>query len=389
MVRNESDVGTVLVDYPYYADYEIIEPIQVLLESQVQIMAAYNATNGTNLTDIFKSSFNRHSVSFWMGMIILLIVAYFILRVRWTFDERRRPVNRYHLYDAITYLFKYESTEFDDLTRQILCLFLTLASFYVLRYFQNFMATDLVVAQRPEVIKTFEDIIDRKDKLQAVFALYLADHLEFRDADEGSIKKKLWNVFSDTRRRGKFKSIFWTAKDDIMRCIVRGASGKVVFLTSEIWTPAIMSSLCRLKATFKTHPNVYPFVTTDTRADKRQKAMLIRHDWMTEAAKRNDRLYRNLRYNPTRQLEGGIIKKVLSTLDEGTFTELADRVDPEDFASCMRYTELHMPTPGITQVTPFNLKFQFQLLFYLFATSYFILFVEKTFWVLVQSIDNN
>ena len=63
--------------------------------------------------------------------------------------------------------------------------------FYMHFFFKAFMKTELVTLDHADVIETFEDVLSRPN-LKAKWVSYESDYQYFRDADEGSVKKKIW-----------------------------------------------------------------------------------------------------------------------------------------------------------------------------------------------------
>ncbi len=399
MYRNESDASPAILDYPYPIDYETIQFVQVVLDSQVQMISGYNATTGIERVDIMDSSFEKQGIEFWIGLILLTFVSYVIMRIRYQIEIakdrmcRQIGIRRYPLYDTLTYILSYDSTDFDDITRLTLTLFLTIGSFLLVTFFGNYMTTDLVVVKEPQVLRTYEDVIAQAHRIQPLFLEALTDYHEFMNAREGSIENKFWNTFNKKERFKAFNvdgSMLFPTKfgTQILRDIGAGARGERMILLADQFTQVIMSTICRLKAGFPLYQNVYPFASIDPRAAHRIKAILIRYDWMKAAKARGDPLQRNFEKNPIRVFEGGLIEALLRQIAKGFFTEHLDDIDYNKFSACMSYTELKMPVPDFTNMMPSNLKSLFLSCGLCLLGAFVVLLTERYYRVLVESIES-
>ena len=54
------------------------------------------------------------------------------------------------------------------------------------------MSTDLIIIQTPETIDIYQQLLD-KPGLSVHFLELETEHLQFRDAEEGCIEKKIWD----------------------------------------------------------------------------------------------------------------------------------------------------------------------------------------------------
>lgn len=396
LVRNESDMAPLPTDYPYFADYEVVEPQIILWEAKAQLLSGYNGTTGTKTVDILNSSITKQTSEFWIGLLVIILVSCLVLKLRIMVTRKRAkiegrppPDNRNPLYDALTFLFNYDTTEFDDLAGKILSFILTIACFLFFVYFSNFMATDLVVPNEPFVIRRLEDIISIKDKMQPSFIEILGDHLEFQNAKKGSIKKKFWDIFADPKRmKARNDSIIMAVKsfDFVFNAILAGIRGERMVIISETFSPLFMSSLCKAKAAFSTaYPMSYPFAATDPRAEYRAKAALIRHEFAMKLAEEGHPFHRGRTIQLRKLVEGNLMEGIFRKLARtAMLSGLSLNPDPYKYADCMRYEQIHMETVTVKEAVPDNLKGLFKCCLWILLFSLIVLMGEYLYTKMVE-----
>ena len=217
IARNQSDVVLGLVDFPINEEYEKVNPVITFMEEPLVIIQAYNRTrHNEKLADIVKQSLDSFSISLWMSIVCFVLVMGIMFGIREKLLENDYKMggnedDEEDSYPPIFYAFvcfiQHDSMDFSDFTRRILTLVLSVASFIIITgYFCNLMATDMVVVDKPDVMSSYDDILERPE-VTVLFLKQLSDYEHFRDADKDSKEYKLWKVMT-TERSNESETLF-------------------------------------------------------------------------------------------------------------------------------------------------------------------------------------
>ena len=246
--RNESDVGLVYVQMTFMANAHGLRIIPPHFRQYNAILSKYNITDSFRIPDVFenfRTAFDRY---IWAALALFVLAFIVLVKIQIRMENKRAKKRRLRemsqiwkklgeklnvrlqsdprarsmlspvlaserpksltqrlraipplkllkdnaIYDVLTHLSQVETVDYDVLFLRVIFFFITILSFYILMFFGNLMSTDMVLAEEPQIIRSYKDLLD-KEKLQMVFLEIQDDYMEFEYAPPGSIKRKLWD----------------------------------------------------------------------------------------------------------------------------------------------------------------------------------------------------
>ena len=378
IAKNQSDLMLGPVDFPVKEEYEKVNPIVTLMEEPLVILQAYNKTrHNEQLADVVKQSFQSFTVSLWMAIFCFVLVmgTMFVIRRevlqnQMDGEEEDGPSFFY----AFVCFVQQDSKDFFDITRNILTLILSVASFvFITGYFCNLMATDMVVVDKPDVMNTYEDILDRAG-VNVVFFQQLADYEHFRDADKDSVEYKLWKVMT-TERSNEFKTLL--RHEAIISTAREIALGHTAIIASKMFEKAVRSVSCGAKSAAVSFPDLLTYAAIQPESPKYAKGIIYRQA--------NISLLRTSAKRLKTAVETGISVTITRDLEKaGTYDYGwgVSKMSVEDFRQCMSPT-LIVEAPGHQSARLGNFKSLEYFAFAAFFISVYVFFYEVLwfYWV--------
>jgi hypothetical protein len=123
----------------------------------------------------------------------------------------------------------------------------------------------------------------------------------------------------------------------------------------------------------------------DPELDKRAKAALISHEWLTKVANMGHPFYQGLKTGMRRFFEGKLEMGPFRELYmSGMMVDIPGKPDPQIYADCMRYDEIHKPTVTYKEVLPHNMEGLFKCFAWMMFFSAFTLIVEELYTLMVH-----
>ena len=286
MMRNQSDLALTTNDYPI-DNFESVVPYQVLLEAPIQILSSYTINNNTAVAvDILRTSMLSFGIDVWTATLLIFILGSFAFYVRKVFVFSSKEIsgnNNKHIadsfFDSFAHLTLMDFEDFSDAFGKVISITLTLTGFWLIQYWQDLMSTDLFIVAKPETIDNYNDILNRQG-LNVHFLALLTDHLEFRNAPNGTIQRMIWDTKQDTT--GKAPTLLDVTQnivDNSVTLMSKSLDGKFVFLVSQFLMPIVISSACKVIRGFpelEDFRNIFPHVATDLNAEKHLKFLTAR-----------------------------------------------------------------------------------------------------------------
>ena len=374
IARNQSDLMLGPVDFPVKEEYEKVNPIVTLMEEPLVILQAYNKTrHNEQLADVVKQSFQSFTVSLWMAIFCFVLVmgTMFVIRRevlqnQMDGEEEDGPSFFY----AFVCFVQQDSKDFFDITRNILTLILSVASFvFITGYFCNLMATDMVVVDKPDVMNTYKDILDRVG-VTAVFFQQLADYEHFRDANKDSIEYMLWKVMT-TERSNEFQTIL--RHTAIIPTGMAMLHGRAVIIVSKMFEDVIRGAGCSAKSAAGDFRNLFTYSAVQPGSPKYAKGIIYRQantPVLQMSAKRlKAAVETGIRVTITRDLEKA------GTFDYGWGVS---KMKVDDLRQCMSPT-LIVEAPGYQSARLGNFKSLEYFALATFFISVYVFFYE-IFW---------
>lgn len=166
MTKNESDF--VLSPVPFGGqDFQHIFPITLHKEGKLTLFSAYNMTSSDSkkYADIFNSAFTGLSLEVLMTTLTIIAISLILLNISTRIKTTRitrvriRPRTKF-LSDIYAHFFRQAFLEFDDSTRRIITISLSLLSLFILLACGCVLSTELVIVDTPKLIETYDDVVN-------------------------------------------------------------------------------------------------------------------------------------------------------------------------------------------------------------------------------------
>lgn len=178
-----------------YIDYTV--PI---MEEFLTTMSAYNVTDRMESGDLIDAYLAFHW-SYYVSLVVTLAIFIMVWRMCEKYCFRYRPKQKTEIQNArlppswIMTCAILDQDQFPNITHiafKALSLLFSLFFFITIDCFMmNIMSTDLVVIEIPQVIRTYQDFLDRNAKI--IFMEGWDENNFFEHAPEGSLEKQLWD----------------------------------------------------------------------------------------------------------------------------------------------------------------------------------------------------
>ena len=291
IARNQSDASIAVVDFPTNEDYEKVNPVVTLIEEPLAILQAYNRTHQKKLADIVGQSLQSFSMSLWISIVCFILFMAIFLRIRHSVlhDPGEEEDTSYPFFESFSCFIQHDSNDFSDATRRIVTLIISVSSFIIITgYFCNVMATDMVVVDKPDVMNTYDDILDRPE-VTRVFCKPLSDYEHFRDADKDSKEYKLWKVMTTERSTEDDILIDPQGTERVAPHFLKGLYGLNVMIGSQWYESVARTIYCRGKQFVGNFSDLMSYAAVDPDSPRYGKGMIFRqtnHPFLKTAAKR-------------------------------------------------------------------------------------------------------
>lgn len=238
--RNESDIILSMVVYPTSQSYETVDPYAVLFEEPLAIVSRYNDTVEIEHEDIFISASKVFTLDLWLSLMVTFAVISFI----WFLGNRRQRRKENPLFAMFSLFMNQNSLISSSMFRKIFAIVLSFGFFVVFKFFGNMLKTDMVVAKRPIMFDSLENIMSRPETIPSYVALH-DTYRVFKFAENDSIKKTFWDRYAYLEASRKI-FLDLTNPGQMINQISESAQGRSVIIMNRLWVSMTTSSSCKL-----------------------------------------------------------------------------------------------------------------------------------------------
>ena len=179
------------------------------------------------------------------------------------------------LWDTLLLFISQESSDYDKFLDRLLSILMTVSFFFLTNIYFGLMSTDLVTVEKPPVISSYQDIMN-KPNMTPVFAASMSDTQEFEDAfadNNDSIQAKFWAKYKDKREMADTNA----DPGKLIGMMQGGADLNRVLIMNGIFIDGVRRVTCRIKTGFKIHENVYTWISRDYSARMQKKGIIMRN----------------------------------------------------------------------------------------------------------------
>ena len=391
IVRNESDMAVALVEVPVNEDYDKVHPMFGIFHEPLIILQGYNLTSRNhNFADILHQSMMAFTLSLWIALAVILFLIGLMFKVRqfthnWQHSTyfingrflpwKSKPTTRKNqntsdpFFQVMSLFMHSEATDYSDAYRRVLSLVVTITSFVVITgYFCNLMSTDMVIVEKPKVLNSYQDIID-KESIIVLFAKTLTDYEYFRDAREGSIEKRMWDIM--TKERSTEDVILFDPQgvDSLIPVLLQGGKGDLVMIISRLFEGPIRSTVCSLRQSFQLMKNIMTYAPKDPWSPVYEKSIIVRQTDIPILKRGIDRAWH--------VFEGGLVGYQTRLTKNSVLLPISmtETKDYDDLRNCIS-PELLVDKPGYQAATLNNFHALAKLYLYALLLSLVVLLME-------------
>lgn len=173
------------VYYPLIYPDDSFTYTPIVYEDIMTIFSAYNVTNGTQTGDLFEM-FTQVPYGLWIGYFVSFFAFVFISLI-----GSRILKQKYSSFWMTTCAFlDQDNFPTDSLFVSVLSTAVMTGMFFMMTYAGNSMSTDLVTVEKPVVITTYDQVIDRG--IKTIYTKVLPEWERFSNAPPGSTEWKLF-----------------------------------------------------------------------------------------------------------------------------------------------------------------------------------------------------
>ena len=173
--------------YPQPVDFSY-SPI--IMEDEFWMVSMYRMTD-TGVPKDLLEMFEEYPALLWVSIIGSLVLFTVTLGIGRYLLEKKKQI-----FEPIWIVSKFTlDQDYLDESNNFLIVFstfLSFACFFITHYLLSNMRTDLVVVPDPQVLGSYEDVINRPDATP-LFLQNWSDSKEFENAPQGSPERKLWD----------------------------------------------------------------------------------------------------------------------------------------------------------------------------------------------------
>ena len=373
---NGSDLTLITSGYPILEqDFQKINPVQIIHEGRLNMLSTYkvNDKNDIVYADILTASFKSFDFIVWSAISVAFFVFVGLLMLRRCLNSLKQDKKQGNelkdspIFETFSHMICQESSDFIDRPGKLISLTMTMGFFFILAYYLNLMCTDLVVETKPPVIKTYRDIIDRKN-LTVSFNTGLPDIKEFEEAEEGTIHAQLW---VDVRNRTKIVDQNGDPQSgmNIARMIVKQEA--VSMMDSLLGSP-IRKMTCQIKYSLKESipdaNRIYSWLASDPEGKQQTRGIIIRQGLRTPLFMKGQRILRGL-------FEGDILSIGFTMGMDKYIHDLFGKDDFYETLKCLS-NEVQYNAVKVDVVTLQNFRHLFLIVVFMLIVALFVLIYE-------------
>jgi hypothetical protein len=345
MIRNKSDFLFSTTAY-LGQDFNFIYPASLYEDLKVTIFSSYNMTSpdSKRFSDIAISLLTGISPGVMAISFAYIVACYmlFNLTSRHIFESR----DRWEFgFETFAHFIQQESIEFDDFLRRLVCLMLSLTSFFVLISFGAIITTDLVVLEKPNLISSYDDV--SKDPSIVPISLGALDIGKLlTSSGPHSRNDQFWQSI-----KGRHSLLSTSDKNVLDEVVKHGYATlhrkRVVLVPNEL-EAATLKSLCMTMPLLDSIMKgwaAYPYFSRDSEAES-----ILMAFFMTQSI-RPTNVGRRLQKNVRRAMDFGLFQHMFHFMDVSGVIPITSKRG--DYERCM-HEKLIMPDVPTTMSVKFE-----------------------------------
>ena len=189
---------------------------------------------------------------------------------------------------------------------------------FISGYFCNMISTELVSVDKPLVIESYEQILEKKI-LVSLFVKQLTDYEHFKYALPGSIERKLWTVMITERSTEEKIILDPQGIQTIMPLASKATKGYFALIITKLFEEAMRTTMCQIKFCPFGSKKGLVWSAKDPESPNYQKGIIVRQSGLNivkEGKKRG-----------RRAIEGGFIYYVRRLMSKGFLPEGLLQID--------------------------------------------------------------
>ena len=170
--------------YPVYDPEERIINIQMIHEDTMTMVSFYTVSKNFHQGDLF-SMFTTVPLELWISYVVSFFIFVIVSHVgSWLLRKHYSA-----FWNTLCAFLDQDNFPTDSLFIETLSFVMMLCSFFILSYATNSMGSDLVTVDKPYVVKSYDDIIDRNIKVMV--HQELPEYNKFMHAMKGTMEYEL------------------------------------------------------------------------------------------------------------------------------------------------------------------------------------------------------
>ena len=193
MQMNKSDFAIGFTNHPVVG--ESLKYLPPYISDNIYIFSRYIVSNEVRAADFMSAFVYVYSSKVWILSLLFVFAFWMLFKLHMKLLNRSVPSRKRtrdnSLYRVLMQIFSVEYIKSSTLSMKVVSIFMTLLSFYVLKYFTLSMKTDIIVVAEPVILNTYDDLL-AKPRLKVIFPAMVDNFARFQSADENSKEKKLW-----------------------------------------------------------------------------------------------------------------------------------------------------------------------------------------------------
>ena len=275
MQRGMADFGGGLFMFPL--DHENISQGQVFWEDSPHIISLYNCTRDlsqvkSKTTDVMEAV-KAFDGPLW-GLILLFLLMFWTLFC-WHYRNHKLTINR-SLWHVVTFILEHDEWFGINRISCLLALLLDLFFFWIQNYWCNLMSTDMITVDKPQVIKNYDDVINRDD-LIPMWILETGYFRAFELAVEGTKENLIWQK---AMRIGRDKVLTVMEIQTGFLLLDAGRRQKLCGLEFGVVTSSLRNAFARVLSEMGLMKGYCSWNVMDHEASKWNFGFAARKDWL-------------------------------------------------------------------------------------------------------------
>lgn len=245
--RNESDVILYPADYPF--DASNIQQGLVMYEVKFAFVQSFLPRE--TYDDEFQIFNSLHIYrEIWMHLIAIVLIITLVYWIRnqcitrdYSKISKQYKRKKYELFYVMSHCYRFGSIPDDKLFDKVIFIALSLFSLYVVHYYLSLIKTSLVVVKANDLLRSYQDIMDKNIPPYFIKGLNAEWYFEF--APENSKRNKLWKWI---KSNFQYDQVIIDANlNNFLEYAIKQMFGETVLIVDEIMAQTVVLAACKFK----------------------------------------------------------------------------------------------------------------------------------------------